>query len=322
MYRSVLCTAAATLAAALCQSVAAQEVLKFAHIYPVERRDHQCATMGAERLPERTDGRYRLEVYPNAQLGGEVDALEGLALGTVDIAFGGSGFLAQIHPPIGLEMAAFTFRDYEHWKRYIQSDLARELAEGYEEKTGNKIVGAHYQGAWHVLSDEPIDTPADMQGLKMRVPNAEPWLVFPRAVDANATPIAYAEAYLALQQNVVDIMDQGLAGIDTMKFYEVRDTINLTNHLLITVDTIVGAPVWQRLSDEDKAIFEEVFGEVALECSELVHQDELALIDKFRERGLTIHEVDWAAFRDVVQPQVVDSGGWSREQYDTLVGME
>jgi tripartite ATP-independent transporter DctP family solute receptor len=322
MGRSVLCAVVGALAAVLGQGAAAQEVLKFAHIYPVERRDHQCATMAAERIAERTDGRYRIEVYPGAQLGGEVDALEGLALGTVDVAFGGSGFLAQVSPPIGLEMAAFTFRDYDHWKHYIQSDLARELAAGYEEMTGNKIVGAHYQGAWHVLSDEPISAPDDMQGLKMRVPNAEPWLVFPRAVGANATPIAYSEAYLALQQNVVDIMDQGLAGIDTMKFYEVRDTINLTNHLLITVDTIVGAPVWQRLSDQDKAIFEEVFGEVALECSDLVHEDELALIDKFREQGMTINEVDWAAFRDKVQPAVVESGGWSREQYDALAGME
>ncbi|WP_366656919.1 TRAP transporter substrate-binding protein DctP [Fodinicurvata sp. EGI_FJ10296] len=297
----------------------ATETLRFGHVYTTDRRDHQCAETFASRIFDRTEERYQIDVYPSSQLGGEGELHEGLALGSVDLAIVSAPFMAAAYAPISLESAAFAFEDYDHWMRYAESDLREELADGYFEAVGNKIASVHYQGAWHVLSEEPIETPDDMAGLRMRVPDAEPWLVFPRAVGAEAAPIAYAEAYLALQQGVVDIIDQGLAGAMTMQFHEVRPVINMTGHLAIAAHTVIGAPLWNRLSEEDQEIFIEAAQETAAECSNLVYEDEAALLEEFEALGVTLVEVQRELFVEAVEEYFAENDvGWTEDQYARL----
>ena len=98
-----------------------------------------------------------------------------------------------------------------------------------------------------------------MKGLKIRVPDAPLYTMFPRAVGANPTPIAFAEVYLALQNRTVDAQENPLPTIDAKKFYEVQKYIKLTAHITDALLTIVGGPTWAKLSDADKKIFEAVF---------------------------------------------------------------
>lgn len=318
-------TAPLSIAALLLTGTAIQaaETLKFGHVYTVDRRDHLCALKVAEAISQRTEGRYEIQIYPNSELGSEGDLHQQLSLGSVDIAITSSPFASSSYAPISVESASFAFRDYDHWQKYIGSDLYKNLTQGYNDTTKNKILSTHYQGAWHVLSNDPITKPEDMEGLRMRVPNAPTWLVFPRAVGAEPAPIAYSEAYLALQQGVVDIMDQGLAGIKTMQFHEVRDTINMTGHLTISAHSIIGAPVWSRLSDEDKKIFTEVFTETAAECSTQVQADEIAILNEMKSLGVNIVEVDRAAFVEAIKAYA-DSNqvDWRPEDYEALQVIE
>lgn len=298
----------------------AAEVIKFGHVYPTDRRDHQCVEAAASELEKRTEGRFDVQIFPASQLGSEDQLHQQLTLGSVDMAIIAGPFASSLYPPLGVEVVPFAFRDFEHWKLYSKSDTFARLKDGYAATSGNKIVSTHSQGISHLLSNDPIVEPEQMRGLKMRVPNAPPWLVLPKATGAMPAPVAYAETYLALQQNLVDIMDQVPAGIKTMKFTEVRDTINLTGHILLPAHTIVGGPLWNRLSESDRATFTEVFQAAADECSELINADEQKILDEFRQNGIEIVEVNKPAFMGTIDRYIEKEGGlgWKQEDLDAI----
>ena len=181
-------------------------------------------------LSTATEGRYGIEVFPASSLGKEVDINEGLGLGTVDIIYTGQLFAGRSYGPLAIGGAPFMFRDYDHWDKFRNSELFSELAQGYTNASGNHITAMTYYGARHVTSNKPILQPSDMEGLKIRVPNAPLYMMFPEATGANPAPIAFAEVYLALQQGTVDAQEKSPT-ILAKKFYEVQSNINLTGHI-------------------------------------------------------------------------------------------
>ena len=112
---------------------AGERDLKWAHVYEVSEPYHTCAVEAGPALEERTNGRLGIEVFPASSLGKEVDINEGLGLGTVDIIYTGQLFAGRAFGPVAIGGAPYMFRDYEHWDAYRNSDLFRELSQGYTE---------------------------------------------------------------------------------------------------------------------------------------------------------------------------------------------
>ncbi|GEN24382.1 ABC transporter substrate-binding protein [Halomonas cupida] len=302
----------------------ATETVKWAHVYEPSEAYHHWAEWGAEQIAERTDGRYEVEVFPSSTLGKEVDINQGLVLGTVDIIYTGQSFAAQTYGPLALSDAPFVFRDYGHWQAYTDSELFQEFADGYRDASGgNLILGGCYYGLRHVTSNMPIREPADMEGLKIRVPNAPIYSLFPRAVGAQPTPLAFSEVYLALQQGVVDAQENPLPTIRAKKFYEVQDYINLTGHVTGSNLIVAGGIFFNGLSQEDQQIFRDVLGEVAKRVSDDVREQELEAVAWFEEQGTTIVEVDREAFREATLPHLNgDEATWTEEQFDRLQALQ
>ncbi|KXS36931.1 MAG: putative TRAP-type C4-dicarboxylate transport system, periplasmic component [Halomonadaceae bacterium T82-2] len=299
--------------------MASAETLRFAHVYETSEPYHKWAVWAGDQIEKRTDGRYTVEVYPASSLGKEADINEGLSLGTIDLIFTGNQFAGRSYGPIGIAGAPYMFRDFEHWKAYAHSDLFKEIAKGYQDATGNVPLALNYYGKRHTTSNKPINTPEDMKGLKIRVPNAPMYMMFPEAVGANPTPIAFSEVYLALQQGVVDAQENPLPTIKAKKFYEVQNTINLTGHITDSLLTIAGGPLWNRLSDEDKTIFRNVYQEAAEHITQDVRQSEKELVSWFEDQGVTVNKVDTKPFREAVIPyHNGDAATWDKETYDRL----
>ena len=206
-------------------------------------------------IKKRTNGKYEIEVFPASQLGNENQINEGLGLGTVDIIYTGVNFAAATYKPLGITGAPFILRDFDHWKAYRDSKLFRDLAKGYDDKTKHKIVALTYYGQRHVTANKEIKKPEDMKGMKLRVPPAPLFLMFTKSVGANATPIAFAEVYLALQQGTVDGQENPLPTIMAKKFYEVQSHIILTGHITESLVTVVGTHVWSKLTPDEQKIF-------------------------------------------------------------------
>jgi tripartite ATP-independent transporter DctP family solute receptor len=310
----------AALSLTVAAAAGAQTKLKWAHVYETSEPYHTAALWAAGEIAKRTNNRYQIEVFPASTLGKETDINQGLTLGTVDIIYTGQLFTGRTYGPLAIGGAPYMFRDFDHWKRYATSPLFAELAEGYRQKSGgNKVVAITYYGERHVTSNKRIDKPGDMKGLKIRVPDAPLYTMFPRAVGANPTPIAFAEVYLALQNGTVDAQENPLPTIDAKKFYEVQKYIVLTGHITDALITIVAGNTWGKLSDADKKIFEAVLKEAAARATTEIVDIEKKLGAEFEKRGKTVVKVDRKPFRDAtVKLHNGPDATWSREVYDRV----
>ena len=187
------------------------------------------------------------------------------------------------------------------------------------------MVAITYYGERHATANKALNKPEDMKNLKIRVPDAPLYAMFPRAVGANPTPIAFAEVYLALQNKTVDAQENPLPTIEAKKFYEVQTHINLTGHITDALLTIIGGPLWAKLSDADKKTFTDVFREAAARATAEIIESEKKLTTGFATRGKTVVKVDRKPFIAAVQKYYMSGqlpeGGplpWPKDIYEKL----
>jgi tripartite ATP-independent transporter DctP family solute receptor len=293
--------------------------LKYAHVYEANEPYHTWAVWAGQEFEKRTNGKYAIQVYPASALGKESDINEGLGLGTVDMIYTGQLFAGRAHGPLAIGGAPFMFRDYKHWDTFRGSKLFDELAAGYDKKTGNKVITITYYGERHVTANKALNTPADMKNLKIRVPDAPLYRMFPEAVGANPTPIAFAEVYLALSQGVVDAQENPLPTIQAKKFYEVNKFIMLTGHITDALLTIVGGPTWGKLNAQEREQLTAVLKEAAVKCTDDIIKAEKDLVEWFKKNNTTVVAVDRKPFRDaVVERHNGPAATWSKDIYDQL----
>jgi tripartite ATP-independent transporter DctP family solute receptor len=319
--RSIAGVAAAILS--LAGSAASADALRFGHVYEPDSIFNTWSQWAADQIAERTEGRHTVEVFPAGSLGNENDIFQGLSLGTVDMTLSGSFYASGIHGPMALASAPFLYADLDHWRRFRDSDLYAGIADEYETLSGNHVLGLMYYGARHLTANREISSPEDMDGLKLRVPNAPMYLLFPRSVNANATPIDFAEVYLALQQGVVDAQENPLPTILARRFYEVQSHIMLTGHLMDSLIVQISDTAWQKLSPEDQEIFAAVFSEMAEGVTQAVADSEAELATRMAgEFGATVVQVDREPFRRAMLPILQEEGlPWTAEQIDAVRGL-
>lgn len=316
---------AALVASVMSGPASAQKKLRWAHVYEVTEPFHTEALWAAAELRKRSNGRFAIEVFPASQLGNESQLSEALGSGSIDIVYVGINFAATTYRPLGITGAPFMLRDFEHWKAYRASSLFAELAKGYEDKTGHKIVALTYYGQRHVTARKPIHVPEDMNGMKLRVPPAPLVLMFTKSVGATAIPIAFSDVYTALQQGLVDGQENPLPTIMAKKFYEVQSHVVLTGHITESMVTVIGRHVWAKLTPDDRKLFTDTLKEAAGEATESIEASERILAGQLKKLGMTVIEPDREAFRKAAIPLHNDASvgaGWTREQYDELQALK
>jgi len=301
----------------------AQTKLKWAHVYETSEPFHKWSVWAGEEIKKRTNGKYEVQVFPASSLGKESDINQGLTLGTVDIILTGASFAGNSYKPLAITYFPFIFRDAEHQLKYAKSDVFKELAKGYDDKTGNHITALNYYGARHVTSNKPVAKPEDMKGLKIRVPDAPAYLAFPKSLGANATPIAFAEVYLALQNGTVDAQENPLPTIEAKKFYEVQKNISLTGHIVDSLLTVVSGQLWAKLSADEKKVFTDVMQEAAEKTGREIIASEARLVDEFKAKGKNVIVVDKNAFREAVLKNTKPTDhGYRQADYDRIVNIK
>ena len=303
----------------------AQTKLKWAHVYETSEPFHKYSVWAAEEIKKRTNGKYDIQVFPASSLGKEADINQGLTLGTVDIILSGASFAGNTYKPLAITYFPFIFRDAEHQLSYAKSDVFKELAKGYDDKSGNHITALNYYGARHVTSAaaKPVSKPEDMKGLKIRVPDAPAYLAFPKSLGANATPIAFAEVYLALQNGTVDAQENPLPTIEAKKFYEVQKNISLTGHIIDSLLTITSGQLWGKLSADEQKIFSDVMQEAAEKTGRDIIASEARLVDEFKKKGNNVITVDKNAFREAVLKNTKPTDhGYRQQDYDRIIAIK
>ena len=296
-------------------------VLKWAHVYEVNEPYHTEALWAAEEIKKRTDGKYEIQVFPASQLGNEPQINEGLGLGTIDIIYTGAAFVGGVYKPLSISNAPYIFRDFNHWKAYRASKLFQGLAASFGQRTGHSIVALTYYGERHLTANKEIKGPDDLKGMKLRVPQAPLYVLFAKIYGANATPIAFAEVYLALQQGTVDGQENPLPTIMAKKFYEVQKYIHLTGHITESLVTVLGRPLLGKLDAKERGVFAEVLTEAASKATDAIRESEQKLPEEFEKLGKAVTRPDREAFRKVAIPAHLGPEAltfWTKEQYEQL----
>ena len=277
----------------------------------------------AEEIKKRSNGKFDITVYPASSLGKETDINQGMQLGTVDMIISGPSFAARSYPRLGIAYYPFIFRDGDHLLAYSKSAVFKEMVDGFREKTGIQITAYTYYGARHVTSNRPFTDCAGMKGLKIRVPDVPTYMATPKACGANPTPIAFAEVYLALQNGTVEAQENPLTTIEAKKFYEVQKAIMLTGHIVDGLTTQIAPHVWNKLTDQEKAMFTEVTQEAAAKASADIKKREGELAEEFKKKGLQVIPVDRKSFVDAVLKNApLESMGFTKADYDRIVAIK
>jgi TRAP-type C4-dicarboxylate transport system substrate-binding protein len=212
-------------------------------------------------------------------------------------------------PAWSILTAGYLFRDAAHLKAFFASEAGAEMKAMTEDQLGVRVLGPTYFGVRQVglKPEKEIKTPADMAGIKLRMPGGDAWQFLGESLGANPTPMAYAEVYTGLQTGAIDGQDNPLPNVENMKFYEVMSQIVMTSHLVGFDLLTVSKKVWDEM-DADKQTKFQAAADAAIDFSTEKHlAAEKELVESFKGKGLKIYEPDVAAFRTHVQEKYLAS---------------
>src|ERR1017187_4054044 len=309
-----------TVAAALLSAVAmfatqmqanAQTILKFSHTDQPGGARQRAAELFGQKLSEYTQGRYKVQVYPAGQLANDPKSVEQLQLGGIDFAVTGTGTYATHIPTLNLTMLPFIFSSYEQgWRFYDESKwLKAQFAKAPEK--GFRFLSTFEAGFRDLTTKQPINSPADAKGKKLRsFPNEiMRWQLEAMGFGVQIMPLP--EVYLAIQQGAVSGQENPIDTIYANKFYEVAPYITLTHHVYSPIPLTMSEKTWEKMSEADHAAVMKAAQEAAMWSRHEVQANDDRQLKEMAAKGAKISHPDIAQWREVVKP-VYDK---AREKY-------
>ena len=235
--------------------------------------------------------------------------LEAIARGNLEMSITSAQELATIMPAWSIFTAGYLLRDAEHQKKVFASPIMDGLKKQAEDKLGVKLLSVMYLGRrqLNLRGDKEIRTPADLAGLKLRMPATEAWLFLGTALGGNPVPVAFTEIYTALQTGAIDAQDNPLPTNRDSKFYEVTKQIVLTSHLVDQNYIAFSKRVWDRLTPDQQRIVQKAADDAAESGRQVQLKLEAELESFFKERGMKVYAPDIDAFRTRVQKAYLES---------------
>ncbi|WP_017586059.1 DctP family TRAP transporter solute-binding subunit [Nocardiopsis ganjiahuensis] len=267
--------------------------------------DHPHTRCGIDLVAERvaeSDAGFGIDTFPGSQLGDNTETFASVMSGDIDMDVQGSAALGSAYEPIGVFDAAYAFDDADHMFSFFDSEASDDMKQGFEEATGAKILDVWYFGDRHFTANQPIRTPDDLSGLRMRFPDSPIYLANAEAMGANPTAVAFEEVYMALQQGTVDGQENPIATIDADNFDEVQSHLSLSGHQIGSQMIVVSGQTWEQLTEEQQQVLQEAVTEVREENRACIEEAETEILAEWESSGAVevVDDVDVDAFRDQV----------------------
>lgn len=286
----------------------AETELRLGHVWPPTEIHAQAAEQFAQEVSEVTGGEVTVEIFGGSSLGSDREILEGLRLGTADIWLGGAGVLSSASDTARIFTVPFMFDDLDHFQAVYNGDVGRGIADAIESESGYQVVSYWMRGPRWLTTKERVETPEDLAGMKIRVPDS---LVFVRSweqLGAAPTPMNFGEVFTALQQSVIDGQENPLSLIYTAQFPEVVSYLGQTEHVMEPITMVVTSRRFQELSDEhQQAVIAAANGAAQAFVAEQVLAGETDFLQRLQDAGMTLVEVDKDAFRAELEGFVGDN---------------
>lgn len=288
----------------------AQKVLKYAHFQPAkdDQPKHVAALAFKEHVEKTTGGSVKVEIYPAGQFGKDQPTMEGVKLGTLELAVAHDGAIATVHKPIGVLGIPFLYESHEHAWRVYDSRWKEEFSADMVKKTGIRMLGLADNGVRHFTNSvRPINSPTDMKGMKIRIQPSPVFKTLVESLGASASAIPWAELPTALQQKVVDGQENGVTNILAASLYQHQKYATLDGHVWSIHAYLVNEKFYQGLSAaERKAVDEGTRKAVAIHRKMTSDQDKNAksILEKLGMQVTVLSSAEIGQFRKLSQPPV------------------
>lgn len=273
----------------------------------------------AELVEEKTDGRYKVDVFSGGQLGEEKSVVEQLQLGSIDLTRVNSIPLTEFSDDIGVLSLPYLFEDEESKWEHLTGDLGQELLDTFE---GSNLIGlAFYDSGERSIynSKKLVKNPEDLKGLKIRVQPSDLSINIFEAFGASASPMEYGEVYSAIQTGVLDGAENNFPSYYTSNHFEIANYFTVNEYSGPPEVLLASQSLWDKLSDEDKKAFQEAALESVEYQREAWAELEAESKEAILENGNEIYEVtDFGPWRDAVEPIYEKYGSRYQEWIDKL----
>lgn len=289
---------------------AQQKVLKYAHFQPAknDQPKHVAAVAFKEHVEKATNGSIKVEIYPAGQLGTAQQMMEGLRLGSVELAVVHDGGIPGVYKTFNIFGLPYLFNDHAHAYAVLDGQFGKDLAEDMRKKTGIKLMAYADNGIRHFTNNKrPIKTPADMQGLKMRVQPSPVFIELVKALGGSPTAIDWGELPAALAQGTADGQENGVTNILAASLYQSQKYVTLDGHVYSLHAYLVSDRFYNSLTPAEKKAVDE-----GVQIAKKIHRDmtreqDLSAKKVLSEKGMTVTELSAAevdVFRKAAQPAV------------------
>jgi TRAP-type transport system periplasmic protein len=265
--------------------------------HPINTRDQEAI----DRIREATSGRLDIKLFPANQLGSDTDLLSQVRTGGVEMFNLSTSILATLVPATGIVNTGFAFRDYDAVWRAMDGGLGAYIRAQIEKAGLVPVCKVMDNGFRQITtSTKPIVTPADLKGLKLRVPPAPMLTSLFQALGAGPTPINFSEVYSALQTKVVEGQENPLAIIATTRLYEVQKYCSMSSHVWDGYFTLGNRRAWAKLPADIRDIVTREFDKSAMDQRADIARLSVSLRETLTAKGLVFNEVDKVAFRETL----------------------
>lgn len=249
-----------------------------------------------------TNGKYKIQQFPNSALGGEREVIEGLQLGTIDVAIVSTGATLNFVPKTGVFDIPFLFRDLAHARKVLDGEIGQKMLAEFP-KRGLVALAWGEQGFRQLTNNvRPVTKPEEIKGLKIRTTENPIHIAAFRQLGVLATPMAWPEVATALQQGTIDGQENPMSVIVSAKLPQLQKYLSLTAHVYGPALILMSPNAYDSLSAADKAKFKTAGQQAALAMRGYVDAVEKSGIEEVKKQGMQVSAVDHAAFVKAVQP--------------------
>jgi len=301
--------------------VNAQEkvVLEFAHMLPAQHVFHETLLRVDEKLQTVTDGRISLKIYPNGTYGGQLNTTDAVRMGSLDMTE--FSVFVDYYKPISVLYGPYLFRSYDHWSKFLKSDICSELEEAQADAAGVKCIGIYTSGFRNLLSKKAGTTPEEFKGMKMRVVDQPPYPEAATVLNTIGTPMSISEVYMALKTGVVDATENPLVQLYSTKFYEVAKNLILTEHMIAVSQVIMSLDKWNSLTVKDQELIQSAFDEALVWNLEQIKTKKEEFIKLMQEQGVEVIRPDKDPFMERIKLVYENYPEWE-EYYKKIQAIE
>jgi tripartite ATP-independent transporter DctP family solute receptor len=283
-----------------------------ASTFPPDSPQDKGLNMFKKLVAERSGGRIEVLIHASNAMGDERQTFEMLSQGSVEYGVLGTNDISTYFPKYYISEVPYVFASQDDFWKFWNGP-GKELNAMIEKDRGVRTDGVILRGARYLTSNRPINSVADVKGLKMRLPPVKAWFKVWEHLGALPSQIAFGEVYMALKTGVVDAQENPPETILNYKFYEAQKYMVATEHIYSAARILSSSKWWATLSKDDQALLTKAMDEAVAYSNGLTKDGDAMYVKKLQELGMTLITVDKAAFKKAVQP-VLDQ--MAKEEWD------